>query len=403
MAGKTDPTRPLSGVRILDLSRVLAGPYGTMILADLGADVIKVERPQVGDDLRKWGPVYTSDGESAYFLAVNRNKQSITIDLKQPRGKEILIELACRSDVLVENFRSGTMDDLGIGYAALSSRNPRLIYCSLTAYGVNGPYRNLPGYDIIIQAMGGLMSVTGEPNGPPLRAGIAIIDVLAGVYLAVGVLGALEARRRDGHGQRLELSLLGVELASLVNVAANYLVAGQVANRIGNAHPSVAPYEVFEAGDGWVAVAVATENQWLGFTKALERDDLRADARFRSNADRVRNRAVLNQVLAGVFRERPKDDWVATLRAADVPCGPVNSIDQILTDPHVVQESIIQEVRHPTAGRLRIIGSPLKLSGNSTEPVLPPPRLGEDTERILGTVLQMTPTQISALRADGIV
>lgn len=395
-------SRAMEGIRVLDLSRVLAGPVGTQILGDLGAEVIKVERVGVGDDLRAWGPPWAADGESAYFLAVNRNKRSVTIDLKQARGKELLHELVAHCDVLVENFRVGTMEELGLGYEVLRERNSRLVYCALTAYGTEGPYRDLPGYDVIVQAMGGLMSVTGEPNGPPMRAGVAVVDVLAGLYIAVGVLAALRDRDRTGTGQRVDLSLLGVELASMVNVANNYLVAGERPTRLGNAHPSIAPYEVFAAADGHLAVAVATEAQWQRFCVAVGLDELLHDARTRTNRDRVANRRWLTERLAATLRTRTTDAWIQDLRAADVPCGPVNTIDRILEDPHVAAQDLITSFTRDGA-ETRVVGSPLRFSGHSVGPPSPPPRLGQDTDSVLGDLLGLSAGEVEALRRDGVV
>jgi crotonobetainyl-CoA:carnitine CoA-transferase CaiB-like acyl-CoA transferase len=401
--GRSDQAaRALDGVRVLDLSRVLAGPYGTMILGDLGADVIKVERPGSGDDLRAWGPPFTADGESAYFLAVNRNKRSLTLDLKHPTGKQLFVDLVRHADVVVENFRVGTMDGLGLGYETLGEINPGLIYCAVSAYGPVGPYRDLPGYDIIIQAMGGLMSVTGEPEGPPMRTGVAVVDVLAGLYVAVGILGALRQRDATGQGQRVDLSLLEVELASLVNVANNYLIAGVRGKRMGNAHPSIAPYEVFATSDGHLAIAVATEEQWLRFCTAIERDDLAADSRAATNRDRVANRDWLTGELGRHITDRPTDDWVAILRAADVPCGPVNTIDRILEDPHVAELGLITTL-HRGAGDTRVVGSPLRFSASRRTEPLSPPALGEHSADVLADLLRLPAKEIERLRSEGVI
>jgi crotonobetainyl-CoA:carnitine CoA-transferase CaiB-like acyl-CoA transferase len=398
--GGAQGPRPLAGVRILDLTRVLAGPLGTMVLGDLGADVVKVERPGAGDDLRAWGPPWTSDGVSAYFVAVNRNKRSVTLDLKQERGREILRRLVAEADVVVENFRAGTMDELGLGYAALREANPRIVYTTLTAYGSSGPYRDLPGYDIVVQAMGGLMSVTGEPEGSPMRVGVALVDVLSGLYITIGIMAALRERDRTGEPQRVELSLLGVELASLVNVVHNYLIAGVVPTRLGNAHPSIVPYEVFASADGHLALAVATEEQWRRFCPTIDRADLAADPRFATNRDRVANRVELMAILEPILAARPTDEWVDSLRAADIPCGPVNTVDRILTDPHVVASGLIREIERP-GGAVQVIGSPLSFDSGPFA-ATPPPALGADTEAELRR-LGMGDAEIESLRADRVI
>jgi crotonobetainyl-CoA:carnitine CoA-transferase CaiB-like acyl-CoA transferase len=396
----TEGPRPLAGVRILDLTRVLAGPLGTMVLADLGADVLKVERPGSGDDLRAWGPPWTDEGVSAYFVAVNRNKRSMTLDLKEPRSKEILRPLVAGADVVVENFRPGTLEELGIGYDELKRANPRIVLASLTAYGSSGPYRDLPGYDIVIQAMGGLMSVTGEPDGRPMRVGVAVVDVLSGLYVAIAILAALRERDRTGSAQHVELSLLGVELASLVNVAHNFLIAGRVPARLGNAHPSIVPYEVFASADGHLALAVATEQQWRRFCVAIGAAELAEDARFDTNPQRVAHRDALMATLEPILARRTTDAWIESLRGADVPCGPVNTLDRILTDSHVVESGLIRELEG-TGTPVQVIGSPLAFDSGSF-PVRPPPELGADTDAELAS-LGFSAAEIAAFRADGVV
>lgn len=376
-----DGPRPLEGIRILDLTRVLAGPLGTMILGDLGADVVKVERPGAGDDLRAWGPPWTADGVSAYFLAVNRNKRSLALDLKAEAGRDLLRRLIREADVVVENFRAGTLDGLGLGWDALVADSPRLVVVSLTAYGSSGPYRDLPGYDIVIQAMGGLMSVTGEPDGRPMRVGIAIVDVLSGGYIAIAVLAALRERDRTGAGQRVELSLLDVELASLVNVVHNQLIAGEAPRRLGNGHPSIVPYDVFAAAHGHLALAVATEDQWARFCLAVDRPDLAANPHFIDNPHRVAHRAELMAVLEPILAGHPTQEWVARFQAADIPCGPVNTVEQILADPAVAEGGLLR-VLDRDAGPVRVVGSPLRFRSGPL-PATPPPRLGQDSRAIL--------------------
>jgi crotonobetainyl-CoA:carnitine CoA-transferase CaiB-like acyl-CoA transferase len=399
---RTDGTviRALEGVRVLDLTRVLAGPLGTMILGDLGADVIKVERPGVGDDLRAWGPPWTDDGEAAYFIAVNRNKRSLTLDLKDPRGRDVFLRLAATADVVVDNFRPGTMDDLGLDDAVLSRANPRLVRCSLTAFGTAGPYRDLPAYDIILQAMGGLMSVTGEPEGRPMRVGAALVDVLGGLYVAIGIMAALRVRDRGGEAPRVDLSLLGVELASLVNIVQNWFVTGQPARRLGNAHPSMVPYDIVPTRDGWLALAVATEDQWRRFCGAISRPDLAVDERFLTNRLRVANREPLMAELGAILRLDDTHAWVDTFRGADVPCGPVNSIDAILSDPQVLAEGLIQEMARPDASSVRVLAGPLRIDGERPA-VGAAPRLGADTADVLREI-GLGPDVIAALRRDGV-
>lgn len=395
-----DGPRPLEGVRVLDLTRVLAGPLGTMILGDLGADVVKIERPDGGDDLRAWGPPWTDDGVSAYFLAVNRNKRSVGLDLKAEAGREVFRRLVRGADVVVENYRAGTLDGLGLGWDALRAENPRLVQVSLTAYGSSGPYRDLPGYDIVVQAMGGLMSITGEPDGRPMRVGVAIVDVLAGTYIAIAILAALRERERTGAGQRVELSLLDVELASLVNVAHNQLIAGQAPQRLGNAHPSIVPYETFATADGHLALAVAREDQWTRFCAAIGQSDLADDPRFRRNRERVANRADLMAVLEPVLRGGRTDDWVAILRAADVPCGPVNTVDRILEDPGVRDSGLLRTIERD-AGPIRVVGSPLRF-GTGDFPATEPPALGQHTRSVLAEA-GLDPAAIDALGEAGVI
>jgi crotonobetainyl-CoA:carnitine CoA-transferase CaiB-like acyl-CoA transferase len=371
-----------------------------MILGDLGADVVKIERPDGGDDLRAWGPPWTEDGVSAYFLAVNRNKRSVGLDLKAEAGREVFRRLVREADVVVENFRSGTLDGLGLGWDALRAANPRIVHVSLTAFGSSGPYRDLPGYDIVIQAMGGLMSVTGEPDGRPMRVGVAIVDVLAGTYIAIAILAALRERDRTGDAQRVELSLLDVELASLVNVAHNQLIAGQTPRRLGNAHPSIVPYETFATADGHLALAVATEDQWVRFCEAIDEPALAGDPRFDRNRDRVAHREELMATLEPILAERPTSDWVDDLRAADIPCGPVNTVDRILDDPGVRDSGVLRTIERP-AGPIRVVGSPLRF-GSGTLPATAPPVLGQDSRMVLADA-GLTPDAIDRLVEAGVV
>ncbi|HEX7043903.1 MAG TPA: CoA transferase [Burkholderiales bacterium] len=393
---------PLAHIRVLDLSRVLAGPHCTMLLGDLGAEVIKVERPQSGDDTRHWGPPFVG-GESAYYLACNRNKKSITLNLKAARGREIAAALAEQSDVLVENLLPGTLDELGLGYEALSARNPRLVYCSISGFGQDGPYRDRPGYDLLVQAMGGVMSITGEPDGEPMKVGVAISDITAGLYAATAILAALAARERTGRGDRIDISLLDATVSWLANVASSYLVTGQPPGRYGNAHASIVPYQAFRAADDYFVVAVGNDGQWQRFCRAIERPDLAADERFRTNPQRVERRATLLPLLEQHFAARPAAYWLERLEQAEVPAAPVNTLDRVFADPQVLARGMLVEAQHPTIGALRMTGSPLKLRSIEARPLEPPPLLGQHTEEVLRERLGLEAAEIEALRAAGVV
>ena len=393
---------PLEDIRVLDLSRVLAGPYCTMLLADLGAQVVKVERPGTGDDTRQWGPPFAA-GESAYYLCCNRNKRSLTLNLKSPAGRELAARLAERCDVLVENFLPGTLDGWGLSYAALSQRNPRIVYCSITGFGQTGPRRDEPGYDIMIQALAGVMSITGEPDGPPMKVGVAISDITAGMFACHAILAALYARQRTGRGERIDTALFDATIAWLANVGENYLVGGAVPERLGTAHPNIVPYQAFQAADRSLIIAVGNDGQFVKFCDVLARPDLAADARYTTNALRVLNRDELLPVIAQIIARRPAVEWIRKLEAAEIPCGPVNTIDQVFADPQTAAREMLIEVPHPTIGPLKLAGSPLKLAGSGSPPRRPPPRLGEHTDEVLGELLQLAPAEIEDLRRAGVV
>jgi formyl-CoA transferase len=399
--------QPLAGVRILDLTRALAGPYCTMMLGDLGADVIKVERPGRGDDSRGWGPPFVGrpygpyPGESAYFLAANRNKRSITVNLKTGPGQAIVRQLAGVSDVLVENFRTGALDEMGLGYRDLRDLNPRLVYCSISGYGRTGPYADRPGYDFIIQAEGGLMGITGPQEGPPSRVGVPIIDITAGMFAATAILAALRARDASGEGQLVDVSLLDTSVALLANVASNYLVGGQAPRRMGNAHPNIAPYEAFRAADRWFALAVANQRQWGLLCDALDRPDLKDDPRFASNEDRIANRAQLAAELEAIFAMADAAEWLDRLGRAGLACGPINTVADVFAHPQAEERNLARVVDHPTAGAVRVTGFPFKMSQTPARIALPPPRLGEHTQDILVDLLGLTPEDVVALRAEG--
>ena len=393
---------PLDGVRVLDLTRVVAGPYCSMFLGDLGADVVKVEQPGSGDDTRGWGPPFTG-GESAYYLCINRNKQSVTLDLKSPRGVELLRELAKAADVLIENFRPGTMERLGLGEKELRALNPRLIYASLTGFGADGPMSDWPGYDLIVQAWGGLMSITGTPDGEPVKVGVAIIDLVAGLMLGKAITAALFAREKIGVGQRIDTSLLEAEVASLINAGSNYLVGGKVPTRWGNAHPNIVPYQNFRTADGYLVIGVASEVIWRRFCAAVGREALAEDPRFKNNSQRVEHRAELIALLSEMFIQRDNETWFKLLTEAEVPCAPVQSIEQVFQAPQVLHRDMLLEVDHPTAGKVRMAGIPVKFSETPGSVRRPPPLLGEHNEAVLKDWLGMSATKIDELKRDKII
>lgn len=393
---------PLSGMLVLDFSRVLAGPYCTMLLADLGAEVLKVERPGRGDGTRQWGPPWVG-GESSYYLSVNRNKKSITINLKSEKGRKLVRQLARQADVLLENFRPGTMEEWGLGYEELREANPSLIYCSITGYGQNGPYRDRPGYDLIIQAQGGVMSITGPVEGPPTKVGVAIVDITAALFASTSILAALHERQRSGKGQHIDIALFDSQVASLANVGSNYLATGERPARYGNAHPNIVPYEPFPTSDGWIAVGVGTDRQWQALCQVAGWDDLAVDERFATNPERVKHRDILVPVLKERFQVRTSDEWCAALLEGDIPCAPVNAIDQVFAEPQVAARDMLVELSHPTAGVVRLAGSPLKLSRTPIGIEEPPPLLGEHTEEVLATYLDCTSDDLDRLRQQGVI
>ena len=391
---------PLHGVRVLDLSRVLAGPYCTMFLGDLGAEVVKVEHPDAGDDTRSWGPPFHG-GESAYFLCVNRNKRSVTLDLKNPDGMELLRRLALEADVLVENFRPGTLAGWGLSEAEVRRRNPGLVYAALSAFGASGPMKDRPGYDLAVQAWGGLMSVTGPADGEPSKVGVAIIDVVAGLMLGKSIAAALYARERTGRGQRVETSLMEAEVASLVNAGSNYLVTGEAPGRWGNAHPNIVPYQSFATADGHLVVAAANEAIWTRFCRGVGKPELAADPRFDTNAHRVENRDALLAILGETFRSRTGREWVELLNRIGVPCSPVQDIREVFDSPQVQAREMLREIDHPTAGKVRMAGLPVKFSGTPASIRLAPPRLGEHNARVLKDWLGLDDAEVAALRRKG--
>ena len=396
------PSGPLDGVRVLDLTRVLAGPYCTMFLGDLGADVVKVEQPSVGDDTRGWGPPFVG-GESAYFLCVNRNKKSLALNLKSDRGIELLRGLAKSADVLIENFRPGTLERLGLGEKDLRAINPRLIYASLSGFGADGPMSDWPGYDLIVQAWGGLMSITGTADGEPTKVGVAIIDIVAGLMLGKAITAALFAREKLRIGQRIDTSLLEAEVACLINVGSNYLAEGKIPGRWGNAHPSIVPYQSFRTSDGYLVIGVASETIWRRFSQALGKSEWADDPRFAKNANRVENRAELIRILSEVFLSRDTEAWLKVLHEAEVPSAAVQTIDQVFNAPQVLHREMLVEVEHPTAGSVRMAGIPVKFSTTPASVRLPPPLLGQHTEEILETWLGMGREEIAELKIKNVI
>ena len=401
--------QPLQNIRVLDITRALAGPYCTMMLGDLGADVIKVERPDVGDETRGWGPPFVGKpygpypGESAYFIAANRNKRSVTVNIQSAAGQEIIRKLAGISDVLVENYRTGDLDKLGLGYADLHQQYPKLIYCSVSGYGRTGPYADRPGYDAILQAEGGMMSITGPIEGPPSRAGIPIIDITSGMFAATAILAALRGRDLTGEGQLVDISLFDSHVALLTNVASNYLVGGRPPSRLGNAHPNLVPYDAFSARDGWFIVGVANEKQWGILCNVLARPDMKTDSRFAANRDRVTNREVLVTELNQIFSQRDANDWLAELTKAGLPCGRINSIPEVFTHPQAQARSMTLESEHPSAGTVKLPGFPYKFSNTPAEIHKPPPMLGEHTEEVLTSLLNYPPEDVVSLRERGAI
>ena len=374
---------PLEGVRVLDLSRVLAGPYATMMLADLGADVLKIEHPERGDDTRHWGPPFAGGeaGESAYFLSVNRNKRSAGVDLKDPEGLKKVRNLAAGADVLIENMRRGALEKMGLGYEALKENNPGLVYCSITGFGP-GEDEDRPGYDFLVQARGGIMGVTGFPDGEPTKVGVAISDMVCGLQAAMAVLAALHRRNITGEGARVEVPLFESQLSWLANRAQEYLVSGEDKGRMGNAHPSIVPYQTFDASDKKIALAVGNNTQFENLCGAIGHPELADDERFASNPDRVANREELVAILQEKFSRRTADEWTEEIRNAGVPCGPVNTLADVFSDGHVLGSGILRDVEHPAAGMLKMLASPILVNGERLTIRRPPPTLGQHTEEM---------------------
>jgi crotonobetainyl-CoA:carnitine CoA-transferase CaiB-like acyl-CoA transferase len=406
-------TGPLGHVRVLELSRVLAGPWAAQTLADLGATVIKVEKPGTGDDTRTYAPPYasTSDGalssESAYFLSTNRGKRSVTIDLVHPEGQKLVRALAGKSDVVIENFKADGLAKYGLDYPSLQALNPGLVYCSITGFGQTGPYRHKPGYDFMIQGIGGLMSITGEPDqragGGPMKVGVAVADIFTGLYATIAILGALAHRDRTGAGQQIDLALLDTQVAVLANQAMNYLVTGVAPQRLGNAHPNIVPYQVFAASDGHFIVAVGNETQYARLCEVLGRPDLASDQRFATNAARVNNRDEIVAILQSVFETHTMREWLDALERVGVPCGPINTVADVFADPQVQARGLRLDLPHPTIGSVPSVANPIKYSATPLAYRSAPPTLGADTDEILRNTLGITPAEIARMRKAGII
>ena len=401
--------QPLGNLRVLDLSRALAGPFCTMMLGDLGADVIKVERPVRGDESRSWGPPFVGEpnesypGESTYYLAANRSKRSLTVNLKSPEGQEIIKRLAAVSDVLVENFLTGSLDKMGLGYKHLHELNPELVYCSISGYGRTGPYAEKGGYDFIIQAEGGIMGITGPVEGPPFRVGVSIIDLTTGMFASTAILAALRARDITGEGQLVDLSLLESSAAILANVASNYLIGGIEPSRMGNAHFNIAPYEVFRARDRWLTLGALNQRQWENLCAVVDRKQIIADPFFATNQDRVANRESLAEVLNEVFAARDAREWIKELHQVGIPSGVINSIEDVFNHPQAQARDLKIEIDHPTIGEVAFPGFPYKFSETPAQVHRPPPLLGEHTEEVLVDLLGYSPQEVASYREHGVI
>ncbi len=393
----------LQGVRVIDLTRILAGPYCTMMLGDLGAEVIKIEAPGRGDDTRHWGPPFTESGEAAYFMCVNRNKRSLTLNLKSERGLEILKDMISQGDVLVENFKAGTLSRWGLDYERLQELRPGLIYCTVTGYGYTGPYSSRPGYDFIVQAMGGFMSITGPKEGDPHRAGVAIADISAGMFAASAVLAALYARERTGEGQRIDMALLDSQIALLTYAASNYFVSGETPARHGNAHPNIVPYQSFTARDGQFAFAAGNDSQWEKFCGAVDRPQWLHDERFRTNSARVQNRDLVAAALDDLFVTRDAAHWLALCEQIGLPAGPINSIDRVFEDAQVQAREMRVTAQHSEDGDVPLLNSPLRIPTAPTSIRRAPPTLGEHTEEVLAEMFGLDAASVAALRQEGVV
>ncbi len=404
---------PLTGIRVLDLSRVMAGPWSAQILADLGAEVIKVERPKTGDDTRHWGPPWLKDSEgndtaeSAYYLSTNRGKHSITIDINQPEGRALILELAAKSDIVIENFKTGALDKKGLGYQAMSAGHQGIIYCSITGFGHTGPMSQDAGYDYLIQAQAGLMSITGvadgNPGAGPQRVGMAVADLTTGMNATVAILAALHHKNMTGEGQHIDMALLDVQVSWLANQAQNYFCSGKPPSRTGEYHPNLAPYQPFPTLDGQVIIAIGNDSQFQQFCRLVEREEIASDERFAINPQRVKNRVALVEIMSAITQTQSCNYWVELLSSNNVPCGPIQNIEQAFNDPQVKARGMQVELEHPKIGTVQTVANPIKFSKTQQEYKKAPPMLGEDTDSVLSKVLEKDGAQIEGLRERGIV
>jgi crotonobetainyl-CoA:carnitine CoA-transferase CaiB-like acyl-CoA transferase len=400
----TSPIGPLTGLRVLDLTRVLAGPTCTQMLGDLGAEVIKIERPEAGDDTRGFAPPFVPNTkESAYFVGVNRNKKSVTLDIAKPEGQAIIHKLLEHCDILVENFKVGALAKYGLGYEQLAKTHPRLIYCSITGFGQTGPYAPRPGYDALIQAMGGVMSLTGEPNGSPQKVGVPVADLFAGLYGCIGILAAVNHRNSTGQGQQIDIGMLDTHVAWLANQGMNYLATGENPARLGNQHPNIAPYQEFPTKDGYLILAVGNDPTFERFCKAFGQEALLADPRFATNPIRVQNRQLVTDTLTPVMKSKTTAEWIDALEALKIGCGPINTLEQVFADPHVQAREMVVGMAHGSGETVKVIANPVKLSATPPSYRSAPPVLGEHTEDVLASVLKMSTSDIAALREKGIL
>jgi len=398
------PNGPLAGLRVLDLTRVLAGPTCTQMLGDLGAEIIKIERPEAGDDTRGFAPPFVPNTrESAYFVGVNRNKKSVTVDLAKPEGQAIIHKLLAHCDILAENFKVGALAKYGLGWEQLKAKYPKLIYCSITGFGQTGPYAPRPGYDALIQAMGGVMSLTGEPNGAPQKVGVPVADLFAGLYGCIGILAALNHRNATGEGQQIDIGMLDTHVAWLANQGMNYLATGENPPRLGNQHPNIAPYQEFPTRDGYIILAVGNDPTFERFCKAVGQEQLLADPRFATNPIRVANRDLVTATLTPVMQSRTTAEWIRLLEAEKIGCGPINTLEQVFADPHVIARDMVVEMPHASGETVKVIANPVKLSATPPQYRSPPPLLGQHTDEVLGELLRLSAEDIERLRAGGIV